>query len=96
MTTLSWRLRMNDIKSAYGNKLKNKLFGLLCEYERERDWESYLDSLLVELLGWDEKDRTINYYILYYKLSALRFLRYEYFRKTIFDCISLVSKNIEE
>ena len=51
---------MNDIKSAYGNKLKNKLFGLLCEYERERDWESYLDSLLVELLGWDEKDRTID------------------------------------
>lgn len=84
---------MNDtIKEAYSNKLKSKLYGLLCEREKERDWEKFLDSILVELLGYPEEEKTINYYILYYKLSSLRFLRYDYFRTTIFDAMSLVGK----
>lgn len=81
-----------EIQIAYGNKLKNKIFGLLCEFERDREWESFLDSILTELLGWEEEKKTINYYILFYKLSSLRYLRYEYFRKTIFDCMGLVAK----
>jgi hypothetical protein len=80
------------IKEAYGNKLKGKLFGLLCEYEKNRDWEKFLDSILIELMGWDESQKTINYYTLYAKLSSLRYLRYEYFRTTVFDCMSLISK----
>lgn len=84
---------MNSIvKEAYGNKLKGKLFGLLCEYEKNRDWEKFLDSILIELMGWDESQKTINYYTLYAKLSSLRYLRYEYFRTTVFDCMSLISK----
>lgn len=80
------------IQEGYNNRLKNKLFGLLCEYEKNGDWESFLDNILVELTGISEDQRTINYYVLYYKISALRFLKYEYFRKTIFDCMSLLSK----
>lgn len=83
---------MNELKEAYTNKLKNKLFGLLCEYEKDREWEKFLDSILIELLGYAEEEKTINYYILYYKLSSLRYLRYEYFRSTIFDCMNLISK----
>lgn len=80
-----------QIKEAYKNKLKNKLFGLLCEFEKDREWERFLDSILIELMGYDENQKTINYYILYYKLSSLRYLKYEYFRTTIFDCMSLIS-----
>ena len=83
---------MNELREAYTNKLKNKLFGLLCEYEKDREWEKFLDSILIELLGYDESEKTINYYILYYKLSSLRYLKYEYFRSTIFDCMNLISK----
>ncbi len=84
---------MNEsVKEAYNNKLKNKLFGLLCEFEKNRDWEKFLDSILIELLGWDESQKTINYYTLFYKISSLRYLKYEYFRNTIFDCMSLLSK----
>ena len=79
----------NVMVEAYNNKLKNKLFGLLCEFEKDREWEAFLDSILIELLGFEEDRRTINYYILFYKLSALRYLKYEYFRSTIFDCMSL-------
>lgn len=82
----------SDIKEAYNNKLKNKLFGLLCEFEKGREWEKFLNSILIELLGYEDNEKTINYYILYHKLSSLRFLRYEYFRTTIFDCMELIEK----
>ena len=85
---------MNPVKEGYYNKLKNKLFGLLCEYEKDREWEKFLDSILIELSGFEEEKRTINYYILFYKLSSLRYLNYKYFRTTIFDCMDLLGKEV--
>ena len=81
-----------QIKEAYNNKLKSKLFGLLCEREKGRDWEKFLDSILIELMRYSEEEKTINYYTLYHKLSTLKYLRYEYFRGVIFDCMDLISK----
>ena len=81
-----------DIREGYNNKLRGKLFGLLCEFEKNGEWERFLNSILIELLGYSEEEKTINYYILYYKLSSLRFLKYDYFRTTIFDCMNLVGK----
>ena len=81
---------MDSILEGYNNKLKSKLFGLLCEREKEGEWEKFLDSILIELLGYKEEDRTINYYALVAKLSSLRYLRFNYFRKTIFDCMNLI------
>ena len=83
---------MNPVREGYYNKLKNKLFGLLCEYEKNREWEKFLDSILIELFGFEEERKTINYYILFYKLSSLRYLNYKYFRTTIFDCMDLLGK----
>lgn len=82
----------NSIKEAYDNKLKSQLFGLLCEYEKGRNWEPFLDSIIIELSGYEEDKKTINYYKLVYKLSSLRYLSYKYFRTTIFDCMNLVSR----
>lgn len=84
-----------SVQDGYQNKLKGKLFGLLCEYEKGRDWEGFLDSILIELGGLSENYKTINYYELYNNLSSLRYLNYKYFRKTIFACINLVSKVLE-
>ena len=78
------------MQESYNNKMKSKLFGLLCEFEKGREWEKFLDSILIELLGYSEEEKTINYYILYYKLASLRYLKYEYFRTTIFDCMNLL------
>ena len=74
----------------YANSLKNKLFGLL-----GREWEKFLDSILTELMGFDIDERTINYYVLFHKISSLKYLRYEYFRSTIFDCMTLLSRQQE-
>ena len=87
---------MDAIQEGYNNKLKNKLFGLLCEFEKNRDWEKFLDSILTELIGVPEKSRTINFYTLYYKISSLRYLKYEYFRTTIFDAMSLLTKGVSD
>lgn len=84
---------VSDINEGYKNKIKNKLFGLLCEFEKNGEWESFLDSIEIELLGFPEEEKTINYLTLYYKISSLRFLRYEYFRKTVFDCMNLLSRD---
>lgn len=76
----------------YRNKLKNRLFGLLCEYEKNREWRRYLDAILIELYGFDKENQNAAYFHLVHNLSSCRFLSYEFFRSTIFDCMSLVEK----
>lgn len=83
---------MDSIKEAYLNKLKNRLFSCLCEREAEREWESNLDTILIELMGFPEKNKNINYYIIFYKLSSCKYLSYKYFRKTIFDVMGMLGK----
>ena len=73
----------------YKNKLKGRLYGVLCEKEKENgDWEKFLNSILIELKGLEPS--SINYWPLMAKLNSLRFLNYEYFRKTIFECMNLI------
>ena len=81
-----------EVQQAYENKLGDKFYGLLKEREKNREWEKFLDSILIELFGFKEEQQTINYLILVKKASMLRYLKYEYFRKTIFDCIDLTKK----
>ena len=80
------------VDDALSAKLKSQLYGLLCEYEKNREWESFLDSIIIELLGYPEEEKTVAYYRLFHKVSSLRYLSYKYFRTTIFDCMNLISK----
>ena len=86
---------MDDVSSAYKNKLKNKLFALLCEREKNGEWESFLNNLYIEIFGNKNYLRTINYLELQAKMGALRYLDYPYFRTTIFDCMSLLGDDDE-
>ena len=83
---------MDMVSSAYKNKLKNKLFALLCEREKNGEWESFLNNLYIEIFGNKNFLRTINYLELQAKMGALRYLDYPYFRSTIFDCMSLLGE----
>lgn len=84
---------IDSIHEGYNNRLKNRLYGLLCEYEKNGKWEAFLDTILIELEGIPENERTINYFVLYYNVSSLRHLSYEYFRKTIFNCLAILGGN---
>ena len=80
------------VDSLQRQKLKNQLYGLLCEYEKGRDWEAFLDSIIIELMGYPEEEKTPAYLTLFHKISSLRFLSYKYFRATIFDCMNILGK----
>lgn len=86
---------MDMVSSAYRNKLKNKLFALLCEREKNGEWESFLNNLYIEIFGNKNFLKTINYLELQAKMGALRYLDYPYFRSTIFDCMSLLGDEDE-
>ena len=73
---------------SYKNKLKGRLYGLLCEREKDGEWEKFLDSLIIELQGLGAN--SINWWPLMGKVNMLKYMSYEYFRKTIFECINLV------
>lgn len=72
----------------YKNKLKGRLYGLLCEKEKNGEWEKFLDSIIIEVRGLGAQ--SINWWPLMGKLYELRYLSYEYFRKTIFESINLI------
>lgn len=76
----------------YYNKLKGRLYGLLCEKEKEGSWEKFLDTIFIELYGLADIDKTINYWSLLGKIAALKYLNYDKFRKTVFECINLVGE----
>lgn len=80
------------ITAEYKNKLTNRLFGLLCEYEKDREWRKFLDTITIELMGFSEEDKNAAYYHLVHNLASCRYLSYDYFRSTIFDCMNLVEK----
>ena len=73
----------------YKNKLKGRLYGLLCEREKDGEWEKFLDSIMIELMGLGAN--SINWWPLLGKLALARYLSYEYFRKNIFECMNLVN-----
>ena len=81
---------MDLTKEGYRNKIKSRLFGLLCEKEKGGEWEKFLDTIVIELIGLEEEKTSINYWALMAKLQSLKYLSYEYFRKTIFECMNLV------
>lgn len=83
----------NEFFNGYKNKLKDRLFGsVLCEREKDGEWEKALDSIIVELMGLEDEYESINYKTLMLKLHSLRFLSFPYFRKTIFECMNLVGR----
>lgn len=81
-----------DMYEGINNRLKSRLFGLLRERERGRNWIAFLDNIIIELEGYPEELRSINYYVLTFKLNSLRHLDSEHFRSTIFDAMSLLGK----
>lgn len=80
------------LNEGYLNKIKNKLYICLCEREANKDWQKNLDSIIIEFMGFPDEQKTINYYIIMYKLNACRYLSFEYFRKTIFDVMNLLGR----
>ena len=83
---------VNIIPIEYKERLRNKLYGVLCEREKNREWKKFLDTLIIELMGIPEDARKLSFYVLFYKLNSCKYLDYEYFRRTILECMGLFDK----
>ena len=82
---------IEEIKEWYLNKLKGKFYGLLREREKQGEWEAFLGTIEIELIGLEQQLASIDYYELRAKVSSLRYLKFSCFRKTIFECMELIS-----
>lgn len=47
-------------KEGYKDNMKKKLYGLLREREKDGEWEKFLDSILIELMGYDDNKKQLN------------------------------------
>ena len=81
-----------DFVAKHKEVMKNRLYGLLCEREKEGSWEEFLDNILIDLNNFKDEDKSYDYYLLISKLSSCRYLSYKYYRKTIFECMNIVDR----
>ena len=76
------------------NRLTNQLWKLIPMRENEEDWHIQLESLIIELAGFNElfPNTNENLLILLSKLKGLSVetTTFSVYRKTVFECISLL------
>ena len=75
------------------NRLTNQLWKLIPMRENEENWQSQLETVLIEIAGlYSLFNIGEEYLILLSKLEGLRQVDTEFsiYRKTIFECISLL------
>lgn len=92
------------VETSYGGEIDFKLykehiiksiFKILPLREEGKEWQKYLDGLLVELSGFDSLIEEAYFTVLLAKLSGLSLIpddEMPLFRKTIFDSIDIVKK----
>jgi len=81
-----------SFQEGYKNKLINNVFKMLGLREDHKDWMSHLDTVIIELYGLQKRHPSINLWQLIGKLAAAKFLSFTYYRKTVFECISIIEK----
>ena len=76
------------------NRLTNQLWKLIPMRENEENWLAQLDTVIIELAGLNELSQSDdeNFLILLSKLMGLKTAKVEFqvYRKTVFECISLL------
>jgi hypothetical protein len=79
------------------NRLTNQLWKLIPMRENDESWESQLETVIIELVGLNKLlNIDEQYLILLSKLEGLRIIHVDFtiYRKTVFECISLL-RNIK-
>ena len=84
-------ISMEDIKKN-AQRLTNQLWKLIPMREHEEDWQKQLDTVLLEIVGLNEIFVGPIFLQLISKLEGLRVQEtdFEFYRKTIFECISIL------
>ena len=75
-------------------RLTNQLWKLIPMREHEEDWEKQLDTVIIEIAGLNEIFIGPVFLQALSKLEGLRVqeTNFELYRKTVFECISLIQE----
>jgi hypothetical protein len=73
-------------------RLTNQLWKLIPMRENEEDWQKQLDTVILEFVGLNEIFIGPTFLQALSKLEALKVkeVDFEFYRKTVFECISLI------
>ena len=76
------------------HRLTNQLWKLIPMREHDEDWQKQLDTVTIEIAGLNEIFVGPYFLQLLSKLEGLRIMdsTFELYRKTIFECISLLQE----
>lgn len=86
----------NSLLSENLDRITNQIFKLLPMYEEEQDWQKPLETLIIELSGFNGlfKDNSESVRLLFKMQGLLESSDIDFmaFRRTIFECCSLAGK----
>lgn len=80
--------------SKHIQRLTNQLWKLIPMRENEEDWPKQLETVIIELVGFNEILMEERFITLLCKLEGIRLMEtdFETYRKTIFECIGLLQR----
>ena len=84
-------IREEDVKRNI-QRLTNQLWKLIPMRENNEDWVRQLDTVIIEIAGLNEIFMNLQFLQLLSKLEGLKIQEtgFELYRKTVFECISLL------
>lgn len=93
MTKYSFEFQKEDI-DVNVRRLTNQMWKLIPMREHEEDWPKQLDTVILEIAGMNEIFIDPQFLQLLCKLEGLKAhdTIFELYRKTIFECISLLQE----
>ena len=93
MTKYDFDFRKEDI-DVNVRRLTNQLWKLIPMREHEEDWPKHLDTVALEIAGLNEIFISPQFLQLLCKLEGLKVqeTNFELYRKTVFECISLLQE----
>jgi len=82
----------NEDVSKNAQRLTNQLWKLIPMREHEEDWQKQLDTVLLEIVGLNEIFVGPLFLPLISKLEGLKAQEtsFDFYRKTVFECISIL------
>ena len=93
MSKYSFEFQKEDI-DVNVRRLTNQMWKLIPMREHEEDWPKQLDTVILEIAGMNEIFINPQFLQLLCKLEGLKAhdTNFELYRKTIFECISLLQE----
>jgi hypothetical protein len=93
MSKYGFEFSVEDVRKTI-QRLTNQMWKLIPMREHEEDWSKQLDTVILEIAGMNEIFIDPAFLQLLNKLEGMKVQEttFEFYRKTVFECISLIQE----